>query len=66
MSALLPCSYIATLEVNTEMHLEKAIILQADSCHNFDPQQHLHKYSDTQSIMMYDSVVKVFKKLWAQ
>ena len=35
------------------------ITLQADSCHNLDPVSDLHKLSDTQSILMYHSVVKV-------
>ena len=38
------------------MYLRKAITIQANSCHNLDPD--LQKHSDTQSILMYDSVVK--------
>ena len=43
------------------MYFRKAITLQTNSCHNLDPSNDLHKLSDTQSILMYHSVVKVKK-----
>ena len=44
------------------MYFRKAITLQADSCHNLDPPAYdLHKLLDTQSILMYHSVLKVKK-----
>ena len=48
-------------EVNTGTYLRKAITLQANSCHNLEllHMYDLHKLSDTQSILMYHSVVKV-------
>ena len=66
VSTLLLCmlylSYYYQSEVNTLMYL-RTITLQVDSCHNLDPPSNdLHKFSDTQSIWMYHSVVKVLKK----
>ena len=48
------------------MYLRRAITLQVDtdSCYNLDPLQMICiKLSDTQSILMYHSVVKVLKNL---
>ena len=42
------------------MYLRKAITLQINSCLG-PPSNDLHKLSDTQSILMYHSVVKVKK-----
>ena len=49
------------------MYMRRAITLQVDSCHNLDPRSYdLHKLSDTQSILMYHSVVKVLKNYGAE
>ena len=59
---LLPCMlYLSCYfqpEVSTGMYLRKSITLQADSCHSLDP---WHKLLDTQSVLMYLSVLKVKK-----
>ena len=48
--------------MQTVTYLTKAFTLQGNGCHNLDPfirTYDLHKLSDTQSILIYHSVVKV-------